>query len=480
MPLAMGMPELANGPVRYVNSGTSVSAAACEIMAEAPTRLATATPRTICFKRIMSLPCASAGAWSPRPLHPPLDEEGYPSRALRPGRGNCLKCALSIRERPHPEFLLPDLPKPGQASRLRDQEENDEYSQRYEVDVLEGRRGHREAQRTPNQAQHDGQTEYQGGAEERTEQAAEAADDDHKQNEKRLIDAEALGLRVAEPQEDQHGARDAAVERRYREGEQLGRIEFDADQLGGDVHVAHRHPGTPDAPADQVRGEPRHYRDDREHDEIARDRRGVRPGDRNVEQRPRRHFDGSRNVVIVEPRDADEAPRQEKLRRQRRHRQIEAFDAQAGHAENDAGRCSQKAGADDQYDDIDAGEKGRELVASERAYAHETAGAERQQARVAGEQIEPDRGERIDQHRNENGVDHEGGSHERHQNESHGQDQDDADLVLPDRKQRLIRLIARLVLAGFAIKHGRPQIRSMMRSPNRPCGRNSRKTSAMT
>ena len=30
---------------------------------------------------------------------------------------------------------------------------------------------------------------------------------------------------------------------------------------------------------------------------------------------------------------------------------------------------------------------------------------------------------------------------------------DDADLVLPDREQRLIGVVARLVLAGFAVKH---------------------------
>ena len=33
------------------------------------------------------------------------------------------------------------------------------------------------------------------------------------------------------------------------------------------------------------------------------------------------------------------------------------------------------------------------------------------------------------------------------------QDQDDADAVLQDRKQRLIGGVARLELAGFAVKH---------------------------
>src|SRR5471030_2719841 len=150
-------------------------------MAEAPTRLATATPRTICFKRIMSLPHLPA-LCSPRRFYVTPPPRGlFPRRVTHPAQGHWLKCALSIRERPHP----------GQAGRLRDQEENDEYSKRYEVDVLEGRRGHRKTQRSPNHAQHDGQAEDQGGTEERAEQAAEAPDDDHEQNEERLIDAEA-------------------------------------------------------------------------------------------------------------------------------------------------------------------------------------------------------------------------------------------------------------------------------------------------
>ena len=55
----------------------------------------------------------------------------------------------------------------------------------------------------------------------------------------------------------------------------------------------------------------------------------------------------------------------------------------------------------------------------------------------------------------------------------------DPDAVLPEGEDRLVRLVARLELPGFAIEHGDPHTRSMMRSPKRPCGRNSRKTSAI-
>ncbi len=122
-------------------------------------------------------------------------------------------------------------------------------------------------------AQHDRQDEDQRGAEERAGEAAEPADDDHEQDEEALVDVEHGGFRAAVPEEHQHRAGDAAVERRDREGEQLGRQQPDADQLGRDVHVAHRHPHAPDAAVHEVRREPRHRDDDRQHDEIARERR---------------------------------------------------------------------------------------------------------------------------------------------------------------------------------------------------------------
>ena len=100
-----------------------------------------------------------------------------------------------------------------------------------------------------------GRPQISAGAEERADQAAKPADDHHEQNQERLVDVEALGFGGAEPEERHHRAGDAAIERRHREGEQLGLIELDADQLGGDVHVAHRHPHAADAAAHQIGGE---------------------------------------------------------------------------------------------------------------------------------------------------------------------------------------------------------------------------------
>ena len=55
----------------------------------------------------------------------------------------------------------------------------------------------------------------------------------------------------------------AAVEGADREREQLGLQHRDADDLGGDVHVADRHPGAAEAAAHEVLGGQREQRDDR-------------------------------------------------------------------------------------------------------------------------------------------------------------------------------------------------------------------------
>ena len=65
-------------------------------------------------------------------------------------------------------------------------------------------------------------------------------------------------------------------------------------------------------------------------------------------------------------------------------------------------------------------------------------------------------------------------------NDDEGDEQNDryADPVLQDREHRHVGGVVGLVLADLAIEHG--QIRSMIFSPNSPCGRTTRKPSAIT
>src|SRR5262245_4355093 len=131
------------------------------------------------FRRIACLSLFAAGS-VPRPLLLPWHggDSGLPSSM------NSCKCALSIRKRPHPQFLLPDLPKPCQASRFGNQEENDQSTNDHESQVLNCRGIKRHAEELRGKAQDDRQSPDEGSAEERAHQAAQSADDDHKQDEK--------------------------------------------------------------------------------------------------------------------------------------------------------------------------------------------------------------------------------------------------------------------------------------------------------
>src|SRR5688572_19663433 len=105
--------------------------------------LAQAAPRTRCLNCITSLPsfmpaaaANRAGFLRSRRLMPP----GFSSarRAIPARGGNCSECAPSVRKRPHPEFLLADLPQPREAVRLDDQEENDQHADHHELEMLDG------------------------------------------------------------------------------------------------------------------------------------------------------------------------------------------------------------------------------------------------------------------------------------------------------------------------------------------------------
>ena len=82
------------------------------------------------------------------------------------------------------------------------------------------------------------------------------------------------------------------------------------------------------------------------------------------------------------------------------------------------------------------------------------AGAEREQAGIAGQQVEPDRREREHQERDHHGVEQEVAADQRDDDEARSARMTrDADPVLQDRKHRHVGGVARLVLAGLAVEH---------------------------
>src|SRR3954464_894727 len=124
MPDPICTPDTAKPPVRKVSSGIKLSSA----LAGTAAASASALPSNKAFSRIafsLFIPAAS-----PPTLHcAPL------AWAARAGEARIARIfAHSIRERPHPQFLLADLPQASEPVRLDDQKEN---NQRADDDVLQ-------------------------------------------------------------------------------------------------------------------------------------------------------------------------------------------------------------------------------------------------------------------------------------------------------------------------------------------------------
>ena len=108
--------------------------------------------------------------------------------------------------------------------------------------------------------------------------------------------------------------------------------------------------------------------------------------------------------------------------------------------------------ADEQRHAVDAD---HEVVGGVRADRHERAGAERDLAAVADQDVEAEGGEREDQERDQDRAQQVLVGDQRHGDEGDEQQQADRDPVLQDREDLLVGAVARLELAVFAVEHRR-------------------------
>ena len=202
--------------------------------------------------------------------------------------------------------------------RLDDQEEHDQGAEDHRFEVRH--RGRADlpadhgAQRRQRLVEEDRQQHDEGGAQHAAQDRAQAADDDHEQELEGAVDVEGRRLPRAEIDEGPQRARHADQERRHGEGGELGVHRPDADDLGGDVHVADRHPLAADMAAHDVLG------GERQHDGEGERRPGSSPvGERQVEAEDleRRRVDRAGRRVVGQPLDAQERPVGEELRGER-------------------------------------------------------------------------------------------------------------------------------------------------------------------
>jgi len=158
-------------------------------------------------------------------------------------------------------------------------------------------------------------------------------------------------------------------------------------------------------------------------------------------------------IVVVKPRPFLEQPDKEELRRERRDREIKTLDAQRGQAEDDPDARREEARQRDRDHEVHARKDGRQLVAGIGADAHEGRRAERQLPGIAGKKVQPKCRQRIDQNRDEQRLEDELVGAERQDHPCEKQDHAKQDRVLPHGKQREIRFVAGLELAGRPVKH---------------------------
>ncbi len=176
-----------------------------------------------------------------------------------------------------------------------------------------------------------------------------------------------------------------------------------------------------------------------------------------------RRVDRARWRIVRKPLHADEQPVEEELRCQRRHRQVQALDAQARDAEQDADQRRHAAAEQDRDQQRQPRYPQREVIGSVGADRHERTSAERDLAAVADQNVEADRRQRQDQVRDQQRLvdvvvaeraDLEQGQ-QRNADKGEQQDCIKSDPVLADREDRHVGGVGGLELTVLAVEHGR-------------------------
>ena len=223
-----------------------------------------------------------------------------------------------------------------------------------------------------------------------------------------------------------------------------------ADHGSRDVHVADRHPLAPDGAAHQVLGEQCEDHDNRQHKKVL----GLRALQGNAQETQRRDRDRARRRIIGEELDAQEGPVDEELRRQRRHREIEPADAQAGDSEHHADHGGKTPAEQNLDQQRQPGKAHAEIPRRIGAHRHEGTRAQRNLSAVPDQDVQADRGQRQDEERRQDRLEKIVARDQRHDHEGHQQQQPDENAILPDREDLLVRTVRCLELSVFTIKHG--------------------------
>src|SRR6266852_8574612 len=147
----------------------------------------------------------------------------------------------SVGKRPEPQLFLGDLPQARQAQRLDHEEKDDERAEQDQGQVGHQSRGKGEAERALDrggrEVHEDRQEHDEGGAEERSQDAADSADDDHEEDSEGKLELESRRFDRSQIYKRVKRASHATVKGTDGKRKELGFHHRDSDDLGGDVHV---------------------------------------------------------------------------------------------------------------------------------------------------------------------------------------------------------------------------------------------------
>src|SRR5262245_19128891 len=129
-----------------------------------------------------------------------------------PPWSNWVYFAPSVRKRPHPQFLLANLPQAGKACRLGNKEEYDQGTCNHERQMFNRCGVQRQTKLGRHETQNNRQDVDQRRPEKGAQQAPEASNNDHEQDTEALIDREHGRLRAPVPEENQQRTCNTAVE----------------------------------------------------------------------------------------------------------------------------------------------------------------------------------------------------------------------------------------------------------------------------
>src|SRR5512140_1386737 len=382
-PSAYGLPTSPVGPVRSARCPTLIDSAE---NATPDRTIASATAIEAIFIIFFIFAFPSLISWLIARFLPPFSRRilsSVPRLAL-------LSFSFSVGKRVKFPVRLDHIPAVRQSVGLEDEEQDDDPAE----DPLLQRDGRSRdpGEVRPEMGRHHReqlrQQDHEDRPEDRSDDAPQPPDDDHREVDDRDADAELLGGDVAQRMPVE-GARHPGVERRHGEGEDPVPEDVDPHDLRRDVVVPHRHEGASRPGPHQVGREQDHRRRDDQHDvEVG----AVGIEDKPADGRPRDH-DAVTPAGHGLPPQKD--PFEDELGGQRRDGEVETLKTQRRDAEDH----SRQGGDASRRGDADP-ERQPHLGGDERGgvcpHAEERPLAEGDLPREPGEDIEPHRADHRD------------------------------------------------------------------------------------